>query len=486
MRIEKDFLGTMDIPDEALYGIHSARARENFPNSDRFHPEWYMATGKVKIACYRTILKFRKAIESEQPELTGLLRLPSEDMLNTLITAASEVSEGQHFDHFIVPAVQGGAGTSINLNINEIIANRSLQLSGKTAGEYDIIDPIETANIYQSTNDVIPTALKVAVMELLQVLESAINRTRRETEQLENRYRNTLRISYTQLEEAVPGTYGQLFSGYSEAFSRDWWRISKASERIKQVNLGGGATGSGTAIPRFYIMEVVNQLQKITGLPLARGENLHDITSNNDALVEVHAVIKAHAVNLQKMVNDLRLLASGVAGRREIRLPGKQTGSSIMPGKVNPVIPEFIIASAHQVYANDQLITSLAAMGDLDLNAFIPSIGHAMLQSLKLMIAMNDAVQNHLLCGLKVDEKSAAEGLFKSPAVTTALSPLIGYHKAAELANYMKQHQMDIFQANDAIAVVPPAKLKMLMKPESLLKKGFTLDDIREFNTETP
>ncbi|MCA1747380.1 MAG: hypothetical protein LC655_06760, partial [Bacteroidales bacterium] len=294
------------------------------------------ATGKVKMACYQTVIQFRKALEKEHPKMPDELRIPSEAILDAMIAAAAEVSAGEHYLHFIIPAIQGGAGTSINMNINEIIANRALQLLGEKPGSYNIIDPIETANIYQSTNDVIPTALKVAVMELLNRLETSVNGTRQLTEKLEKQHRGTLRISFTQLQEAVPGTYGQLFSSYSEALSRDWWRISKAFERIKQVNLGGGATGTGISIPRFYIMEVVNQLRKETGLPLAQGENLTEITVNQDSLVEVHAILKAHAVSLEKLVSDLRLLSSGLSGHKELHIPERQAGSSIMPGKVNP------------------------------------------------------------------------------------------------------------------------------------------------------
>lgn len=484
MRTEKDFLGEIQLPVNALYGIHSVRATENFPTNEPFHIEWYKATGKVKQACYETVIKFRKAIETEHPDLLQQLRIPSKIILDALQKAAIEVSQGQHFENFIIPAIQGGAGTSINLNINEIIANRALQINGSEAGQYSIIDPIETANIYQSTNDVIPTALKVTIMDLLNTLETAVNKTRQETEKLERKYRSTLRLSFTQLQEAVPGTYGQLFSGYSDALSRDWWRISKAFERIKQVNLGGGATGTGISIPRFYIMEVVNQLRKITGLPLAQSENLSENTSNQDSLVEVHAIIKAHAVNLEKMVNDLRLLSSGINSERELTLPEKQTGSSIMPGKVNPVIPEFIISSAHQVYSNDQLITSLSAKGDLDLNAYLPSIGHAFIQSIKILISMNQSTQKHLLSGLQINEQIAASRLFKSPAVTTALSPIIGYNAAARLAKYMKSENLDVFDANKELSILPSGKLKKLMKPETLLKKGFTVNDIREFNEE--
>ncbi len=485
MRTEKDLLGELKIPADALYGIHAARAAGNFPITKPFHREWYCAVGKVKSACYETVVAFRKALEKEYPEIPDHLNLPDLKVLNALISAAGEVSAGNHFESFIIPAVQGGAGTSINMNINEIITNRALQLSNHQPGDYKLIDPIEDANIYQSTNDVIPTALAIASMELLNILEESVNQTRSKMESLEKKYRNTLRLGYTQLQEAVPGTYGQLFSAYNDALSRDWWRVSKAFERIKQVNLGGGATGTSISIPRFFVMEVVNRLRQTTGLPLARGENLPDTTSNMDRWVEIHAILKAHAVNLEKISSDLRLLASGVRGESELKIPDRQAGSSIMPGKVNPVITEFIVSAAHQVYANDMVVSNLAGQGQLDLNAYLPSIGNAVIESLKLLAAMNKALKENLLSGLEIDENQAASRLFRSPAITTALSPYIGYNKASEMAHFMKTEKLDIFEANQVLNLMAENKLKQLMQPENLIKSGFSISDITG-NQEEP
>ncbi len=480
MRIEKDFLGEVSIPADALYGIHSHRARQNFANSVPFPIEWYKATGTVKLASYRTVRKLLKALQKEHPDLVDHLRLPTEKILGALELAATEVSSGSHFEDFIVPGIQGGAGTSINLNINEIISNVALRGLGKKPGDYELVDPIETANIYQSTNDVIPTALTVASMQLLNQLEEAVNQTRFTMEQLETKYRSSLRLAFTQMEEAVPSTYGQLFGAYNEALSRDWWRVSKAFERIKVVNLGGGATGTGISLPRFYIMEVVPVLKNLSSLPLTQGDHMPDTTSNLDKWVEVHAILKAHAVNMEKIASDLRLLSSGLSENREISLANRQVGSSIMPGKVNPVIAEYIISSAHRIYANDQLITSLSAQGCLDLNAYLPEIGCAMLESLKLLISMNNAMRGQMLKGLEIDEEKARMRLYGSPAVTTALSPLIGYHKAAELAKVMKEGGMSIFEANKKLGMLDESKLETLMEPDHLLKKGFTMNDIRE------
>jgi len=475
-RKEKDFLGTLEIPEEALYGIHSKRAQENFPNHIPFHQEWYEAVGQVKLACYQTYEQFKKLAYKEYDNHPPLSFF-SDEVIVTLKKSAHEVIDGNHFNHFIVPAVQGGAGTSINMNANEIIANRALQIIHKKPGEYQFIDPFEQANVYQSTNDVIPTALKIVVMKLLKKLEDSVNKSRKACEQLEGKYRNTPRPAYTQLQEAVPTTYGRMFAAYNDALSRDWWRISKAWERIKVVNLGGGAIGSGISVPRYFIMEVVQQLKEITKLPLSRGENLGDTTSNLDSFVEVSAILKAHAVNLEKMVSDLRLLASDLS-RSALKIPQKQTGSSIMPGKVNPVIPEFVISSCHQIYANDQLITSLSAQGQLELNAYLPQIGHALIDNLKLLIAANESMQSNLLSGIEINEEKAVADFFKSPALTTALSPFVGYHEAAEMAKLMKNEALSIFEANEKLQLLTEEKLEKIMKLENLTSLGFSLKDL--------
>ncbi|MFZ4705511.1 MAG: lyase family protein [Bacteroidales bacterium] len=478
MRTETDSLGTLEVPDDVLYGIHSARAAKNFPCDPPFSPEWYRAVGLVKQACYLTCKEFGKAIAEKYPDKQMPFSLVPDQVLDQLIQSACEVSEGKYIEHFIVSAISGGAGTSINMNVNEIIANSALLRMGHFPGNYSVIDPTESANVFQSTNDVIPTSLKVAVMQLLTRLEESINYLRQGVETIEARHRNHLRLGYTQMQEAVPSSYGILFSTYSEALSRDWWRVSKCFERIKVVNLGGSAIGTGVGAPRFFIMQVVSALQRITGLPVTRGENLSDATANLDAFVEVHAILKAHAVNLEKMVSDLRLLSSDVARSREISLPQQQVGSSIMPGKVNPVIPEFVVSIAHKVYSNDVLITSLSAQGCLDLNAYLPVIGDAIIQSLKLLEAADRTLRQNLIDGLEIDTVSASARVNNSPSVTTALSPYIGYHKATQLAKEMKRLGIDIFEANLHLKLMDETRLRFVMKPENLLKTGFTIDEL--------
>jgi aspartate ammonia-lyase len=477
MRTEKDYLGEKKIDEDALYGIHSVRAKENFPDNTRFLIEWYRALGITKQACYLTYRAYRNAIKSKF-ENAETFQMMSDDIIQSLIDASSEVAEGKHFEHFIVPAITGGAGTSINMNINEIITNTALTKIGFKAGDYHIIDPIENANIFQSTNDIIPTSLKVAVIRLLIDLESGINKLRSKVEEIEKMNRNNLRIAYTQMQEAVPSSYGRLFSTYNDALSRDWWRVSKCFERIKIVNLGGSAVGTGISVPRFFLMEVSSNLQKLTKLPITRAENLSDATNNLDSYVEVHAILKSHAVNLEKMVSDIRLLSSDLISQKEIKIPHRQMGSSVMPGKINPVIPEFVISIAHKIYANDTLITSLCAQGCLDLNAYLPVIGNSILESISLLIAADQSLLNFLFNDLEILANVGLEKLMMSPAITTALLPYIGYNKASVIAKEMKENNLNVLEANDKLKILSHEKLLKIIQPENLLKEGFSLQDI--------
>ncbi|MFO8002112.1 MAG: lyase family protein, partial [Marinilabilia sp.] len=398
--------------------------------------------------------------------------------IDALEEAAKEVGEGKYFEHFIVPAMQGGAGTSINMNINEIVANAALLKCGYQPGEYTRIDPLDQANIYQSTNDVVPTALHLSLMRLSGHLETAINGMRETMERLEQTYRNELRQGYTQMQKAVPSSYGHLFGSYANAFSRDWWRVSRIRERLKEVNLGGGAAGTGLAIPRYFVLNAVRELRQLTNLPLAHGENLADATMNQDTLVETHAIIKAFAVNLEKICSDLRLLASDISVNKPVSLPKRQMGSSFMPGKVNPVIIEYVISIAHKVYANDHLITNLAGQGCLDLNPYTPTTGTAMIESFTLLLAACTSLSVNMLENLSVDASEEQKALFRSPAITTALVPYIGHHKAGLLALEMEKTGHSVFEANKKLAIMPEQQLSEILTPSSLTAKGFSLKDL--------
>jgi len=478
MRREKDFLGEAELPEEALYGIHTWRARNNFPDRTSFHSEWLMAIGLVKQACYKAVLSFIRSAEERygRSKLPGFLHEP--EIFESLVEAARELSEGRYYDQFLVPALQGGAGTSINMNANEILANVALIKLGRRPGEYALVDPVVHANVYQSTNDVVPTALKLAVMQLLGLLEKGINGLRASIELLEGSSRGDLRLAYTQMQAAVPSSFGMLFGAYNEALSRDWWRVSRCFERIKVVNLGGGATGSGMAVPRFFIMDVIDQLQKLSGLPVTRSQNLTDTTQNLDAIVEVHAILKALAVNLEKMSSDIRLLSSDFSGKKTVTIPARQTGSSMMPGKVNPVILEYVIGLSHKVYSNDMLISGLCGQGLLDLNPYLPIIGHALLESIKMLEGAVNSLHYHVFNGLTVNAEVSGEEVLMSPTITTALLPYIGYSKATDVALYMKQYSCSVVQANAKLGYMSDEELLVVLQPDKLLQLGYSLKDV--------
>jgi aspartate ammonia-lyase len=476
IRVERDYLGSVELSDDVLYGIHAWRAKENFGTNEPFPIEWYKAMGMVKQAYYELYQKYYEAVQQKYPE--HLSKLKSPEKFSYLISAAQEVVQGKWFDHFIVPAIQGGAGTSINMNINEIITNRALILAGHKPGEYQYIDPIEDANIYQSTNDTVPTALKIALMILLEKLEHSINHLRAFCEEKEKTYRNVLRIGYTQLQEAVPSTWGLYFSSMSDALSRDWWRVSKAFERIKVVNAGGGAIGTGVTIPTYFIMNLPDKLREISKQPVARGENLTDATANWDSLVEVHAILKALAVNLEKFANDLRFFASDFHGQHILKIPAKQVGSSIMPGKINPVISEYVISMAQKVQANDALISQLAARGHAELNPFLPLMGSAAIQSLKLLSEACLSLANHLLKDLTIETETSYQRVLHSPVSTTLLIPYIGYNKAAELALLMKNEKINIIEANRKLQLLDENKLISLLEPAQVVKLGFSIKEL--------
>lgn len=479
-RKEADSIGEKQVPANALYGINSLRALENFPYYTPFDLEWYKAMGEVKLAVYMTYKKFLDSLHEQFPNKQIPLDLIPVDKIDAMIEAAKEVAEGKYFDQFIVPSISGGAGTSINMNVNEIIANLALQKLNKPLGDYSYIDPIESANVYQSTNDVVPTSLKVALIRLLKELENSINNLRHTVEYLENKHRNDLRLGFTQMQIAVPSSFGNLFSAYNAALSRDWWRISKAIDTIKSVNLGGSAIGTAMGVPLFMVMEMAETLQKNTALPINRATNLSDATSNLDAYIEVHGMLKAHAGNLEKMVNDLRLLASDVVGANAVKIPPRQVGSSIMPGKINPVIPEFVISVSHSVYAHDTLVSSLSAQGCLDLNAYLPVIGHNIIESIKMLTAANNTANEHLISGLEIDPEVDKNKVYKSKSISTVMNPFIGYKKSSEYAKMMQKEKCNIFEANEKLKIMDKERLSFILKPENLLKTGFTIAELVE------
>jgi aspartate ammonia-lyase len=434
-RTEHDLLGSMEVPAEAYYGIHTLRAAANFDLSGlRLHTELVRALAEVKKAC---------AIANAR---TGYLEQPIAD---AICAACDEIIASPSSDHsairnpqsaflpeqFITDPFQGGAGTSANMNANEVIANRAIELLGGAKGDYDKVHPLDHVNLSQSTNDVFPTAVRIAAIRLLVPAAHAMADLQRALQAKEAEFAGVLKVGRTEMQDAVPVTLGQEFAAWAQAVQRDWWRLYKVEERLRQVNLGGTAVGTGLNADKQYVYSVVEILRDVTGLPLARAENMIDVTQNCDVFVEVSGLIKAAAVNIAKIAADLRLLSSGPrAGLGEITLPALQAGSSIMPGKVNPVATEAASQCAFQIMANDVAIATAAASGQLELNAFLPMISHNLFQSLQLLRGASILLAEKCIHGIEANEDRCRELVENSFVMLTALSPYIGYEAASDLA----------------------------------------------------
>ncbi|WP_342430751.1 aspartate ammonia-lyase [Neobacillus sp. FSL H8-0543] len=420
-RIEKDFLGEKEIPEDVYYGIQTIRAVENFPITGyRIHNDLIKALALVKKAA---------AIANMNTS-----RLYS-GLANVIIQATDEIIDGQWNDQFIVDPIQGGAGTSMNMNMNEVIANRGLELLGHKKGDYFQLSPNTHVNMSQSTNDVFPTAIHIATLTLLEKLLETMSDMHKVFKAKAGQFENVIKMGRTHLQDAVPIRLGQEFEAYSRVLERDIKRIKQSREHLYEVNMGATAVGTGLNADPKYIIDVVKQLAEITGFPLVNAEHLVDATQNTDAYTEVSATLKVCMMNMSKIANDLRLMASGPrAGLAEIRLPARQPGSSIMPGKVNPVMPELINQIAFQVIGNDHTICLASEAGQLELNVMEPVLVFNLLQSISIMNNGFRAFTDHCLVGIEANEERLKEYVEKSVGIITAVNPHLGYEVAARIA----------------------------------------------------
>ncbi len=420
-RMEVDSIGTMEIPAEAYYGVHSLRAKQNFSITGyALHPVFIQNLVKIKKAA---------AITNR-----NCGQLP-EKIADAIIAACDEILKGELRDQFIVEAVQGGAGTSANMNANEVIANRAIELLGGRRGDYSIVHPNDHVNMSQSTNDVIPTAAKLTVLDMLDPLSDEMSQLRSALSVKAHEFGHILTTGRTQRQDAVPMRLGQCFQAYATMTGRDVSRMRDCSREMYQVNLGGTAIGTSINASPAYLRSIVYNLSRITGRPLQMAEDLIDATQNLDCFVTVSGTLKTCAVNLSKMSNDLRLLSSGPrAGLGEIILPAKQNGSSIMPGKVNPVIPEVVSQVAFLVIGNDTSITLAAEAGQMELNAFGPVAFYKLFESIHSLTEAVRTLTFNCIAGIRANEKRCTELLESSVGVVTVLCPYIGYRKAAEIA----------------------------------------------------
>jgi aspartate ammonia-lyase len=438
MRTEKDNIGSIQLSDEAVYGIHTWRAVNNFPVSgEKINPYFIKAYLQVKLAAVETNFKVGLLDETKYKMIAEAI----ENLINETEKAIEENDESI-YSKIIVDPYQGGAGTSLNMNINEVIANTALKLSGKSFGDYSFIHPIDDVNLSQSTNDTYVTALKIASIVLLRELTSAVSELQRELQKKENEFSNVIKLARTQMQDAVPITLGQEFGAYAQAIARDRWRLYNGEERLRSVNLGGTAVGNSINANRDFVLNVNAEIKRVTSLPIAKAEDLIDATQNLDVFVEVHGLVKAGAVSIIKICNDLRFLSSGPQGGiGEIILPEMQAGSSIMPGKVNPVILENAIQVAELVKGHDVIISNVAGAGNLELNAFTPLLTHLFLKSLVMSRDMLKNLSQKCISGIKANKERCKENLFRSSAIAATLINQFGYEKISEIVK--ESHQLN-------------------------------------------
>ena len=460
-RIERDFLGERILPAEALYGIHTARALESFPLSGLPVPPGLVhAFGEVKLACART----NRALGAWASD-------PAK--ADAILSACQEMAEGRLDAHVVVDRLQGGAGTSTNMNVNEVLANRALVLLRAAPGDGARVSPLEDLNLHQSTNDTYPTALRLAAIRLLRTLEQSVLSLQESFQVQEKRWAHVVKVARTELQDAVLTTMGRALGAYAEALSRDRWRIYKCEERLRVVNLGGTAIGTGLGAPREYVFRVTEALRDVTGIGFARAENLVEATQNADVLVEVSGILKACAATLWKICSDLRLLASGPeAGLGELRLPERQAGSSMMPGKVNPVIPEAVSQVAMRVIGLDASLTLACASGSLELNPFLPLAAACLLESLELLERGCDVLKRHCVDGLQVDEERCRRTAEGSTALATALVPVLGYERACELARRARATGRTVRQLALEEGGLSREAFDALVTPEAVCRLG--------------
>lgn len=444
MRTEKDSLGEMQIPDDAVYGIHSLRSVNNFPKSgEKINPYLIKAFFQVKMAAAETNYKcgilFKEKYDAID-EAIHLLIKETDDCING--------SSESIYDKIIVDPYQGGAGTSLNMNVNEVISNSALKIMGKSFGDYSTIHPLDDVNLSQSTNDTFPTSLRIASIYLLRELADSFSHLQNVLQKKEEEFRNVLKLGRTQFQDAVPITLGQEFGAYAQAIARDRWRIYNAEERLRSVNLGGTAVGNSVSAIKEYVLNVNNILKKITKLPIAKCEDLIDGTQNLDVFVEVHGIVKAGTTSIQKICNDLRFLSSGpTGGIGEINLPPKQSGSSIMPGKVNPVILENAIQVCELVKGNDVIISNLVSSGNLELNAFSPLIAHSFLKSLSFLRDSNFNLAKNCIEGITANIERCKLNLINSSAIAASLITTFGYDTIQELVKYSFENKIPFVKA---------------------------------------
>ncbi|WPO75167.1 MULTISPECIES: aspartate ammonia-lyase [unclassified Streptomyces] len=455
LRHEHDLLGDRDVPADAYWGIHSLRATENFP-----------ITG-IPISVYPQLIDALAAVKEAAARANEELGLLAKAKADVIAAACREIRAGRLHDQFVVDVIQGGAGTSTNMNANEVVANRALELLGHPKGAYEHLHPNEDVNLSQSTNDVYPTAVKVATISAAHGLLRAMAVVQDAFAAKALEFRDVLKMGRTQLQDAVPMTLGQEFSAYAVMLGEDRMRLAEAVELLHEINLGATAIGTGLNAPAGYAETARRHLADITGMPLVTAANLVEATQDCGAFVHLSGVLKRIAVKLSKSCNDLRLLSSGPrAGLNEINLPPVQAGSSIMPGKVNPVIPEVVNQVAFEVIGNDVTITMAAEAGQLQLNAFEPVILHSLAKSITSLRAACLTLAERCVEGITANTEVLRASVETSIGLVTALNPHIGYTAATAIAREALSTGRGVAELVLEKGLLPPERLAELLTPE--------------------
>jgi aspartate ammonia-lyase len=458
-RLEHDLLGDLAVPADAYYGVHTARAIENFAISD------------TPIAIYPDLIAALACIKHAAALANRELGLLDPERADAIVRACEEIRDGKLHDQFVVDVIQGGAGTSTNMNANEVIANRALELLGHKRGEYQHLHPNEHVNMEQSTNDVYPTAIKVALHFALGRLIDALLDLQAAFAARAEEFADVLKMGRTQLQDAVPMTLGQEFSTYAVMVGEDIERLKEATRLIHEINLGATAIGTGITAHPGYAALVCRRLVEITGIELVTAENLVEATQDSGAFVQVSGVLKRVAVKLSKTCNDLRLLSSGPrAGLNEINLPARQAGSSIMPGKVNPVIPEVMNQIAFEVIGNDVTVSFAAEAGQLQLNAFEPIIAHSLFESLKHLRRGVVTLTERCVRGITANRERLRAMVENSIGLVTALNPLIGYANATAIAQEALATGASVYDLVLAKGLLSKETLDDVLRPETLTR----------------
>jgi aspartate ammonia-lyase len=470
-RIEKDFLGEKEVPTSSYYGIQTLRAVENFPITGvMIHKELVIALAEVKKAAARANMD------------THLLPHKIGD---AIVKAAEEVASGALLDQFIVDSIQGGAGTSINMNMNEVLANRALEHLGYAKGEYFHCNPNNHVNMSQSTNDAIPTALKLAAYLLARDLLAIMGTLHAGFLQKEKDFDDVIKMGRTHLQDAVPIRMGQEFGAYARVLGRDIQRISRATENVLTVNMGATAVGTGLNAKVEYIEKVVFHLSEQLGIQVQSPADLVDATQNTDAYTELSASLKVCAVNLSKICNDIRMMASGPrVGLNEISLPPRQPGSSIMPGKVNPVMAEVVNQVAFQVMGNDHTICMACEAGQFELNVMGPVIAFNLLQSLKILRNAVDVFQRFAVEGMEANRERCQAYVDQSFGVVTALNPHLGYEVAAQLVKEAMKTGMSIKEIILERHLLTREEIDEILDPIQMTTPGISGEKLLHAQTE--